>query len=243
MKTRILIFSSELAACFGRNKYISQEDAILRMIQRQKNELNKDEILFNKLSSQDKSDITNMAGKQDKTDDVLNSTKYTENKIKTEFVQKYNLNKEETESLIKHVKKIHYTEHGTKKEDSVRESVSDTLKINKDDKFRKKVIFEDEKYIVYVGGKSDGVSNVDGENVIVEIKNRMRKLFGYVPEYEKIQIFSYLYINECEKGLLIENHDKKSNKYDLLFDKKEWDDMIDSEIKNFLDIYNKVQCN
>lgn len=50
-------------------------------------------------------------------------------------------------------------------------------------------------------GKIDRVEDVDGEAVIVEIKNRMKRLFNKVPDYEQIQVQTYMQIVNLQVNL------------------------------------------
>ena len=55
-------------------------------------------------------------------------------------------------------------------------------------------------------GKVDGL-NEKGE--VVEIKNRVNKLFNELRSYEKPQIMSYMWMNKTNKGYMVENLRKK----------------------------------
>lgn len=50
-------------------------------------------------------------------------------------------------------------------------------------------------------GKIDRVEDIDGEAVIVEIKNRMKRLFNKVPDYEQIQVQTYMQIVNLQVNL------------------------------------------
>lgn len=56
-------------------------------------------------------------------------------------------------------------------------------------------------------GKIDGITQ-NGE--IVEIKNRINKLFNMLKDYEKPQIMTYLWMNKVQNGFLVENLKKKN---------------------------------
>jgi hypothetical protein len=62
-----------------------------------------------------------------------------------------------------------------------------------------KVWFAHAGYDVVVRGKVDGIS-ADGR--IVETKNRSRRLFGLIPQYEKVQLCAYMWLLEgqCTSG-------------------------------------------
>ena len=72
------------------------------------------------------------------------------------------------------------------------------------------------KVEIQIGDKSDNcvilVGKVDGLNEngeVVEIKNRVNKLFGELRGYEKPQIMSYMWMNDAKKGYMVENLNKK----------------------------------
>lgn len=57
-----------------------------------------------------------------------------------------------------------------------------------------------------VGGRVDAiaVSPDDGSTVVVELKNRIRRLFGTIPEYEKPQLATYMELTGAKTGCLVE---------------------------------------
>ena len=82
---------------------------------------------------------------------------------------------------------------------------------------------------MYVGGRCDAiVQNEDGTKRIIEIKNRMHKLFNKVREYERVQLMAYLYINGIKQGELVERYETQVRRYDV--DSKYWE-TITSEAK------------
>lgn len=70
----------------------------------------------------------------------------------------------------------------------------------------------------YLKGKIDGLATREtGENILVEIKNRTRALFGHLKDYEKPQIQTYLKLMGMEKGHLVE-HLKTKTQNDIVQD-------------------------
>ena len=58
----------------------------------------------------------------------------------------------------------------------------------------------------YLKGKIDALATTEsGENILVEIKNRTRSLFGHLKDYEKPQIQTYLKLMSLKKGHLVEH--------------------------------------
>jgi len=76
--------------------------------------------------------------------------------------------------------------------------------IKKDDLFIKRNIIEDVEhgFTIQIGGKIDGIRSTDG--AIIEVKNRMKKLFFELRDYEKVQLMCYLYLMKSPKGFLVE---------------------------------------
>ena len=86
------------------------------------------------------------------------------------------------------------THFGTKNETTglkkyIKESKENVKTVNK---FLKKYIFKTTKYKWSIGGRIDGIN--ESETTIIEIKNRVHKLFYNLREYEKVQIFAYMFI-------------------------------------------------
>ena len=51
------------------------------------------------------------------------------------------------------------------------------------------LVFTAKKNTWFIGGKIDGLTE---NNILIEIKNRMYRLFKTLRNYEKVQIFSYM---------------------------------------------------
>ena len=102
--------------------------------------------------------------------------------------------------------------------------------VSKDDVYRKRhvldVRFGDREVPVLVGGKCDGLAaGPDGGAAthLVEVKNRIYRLFGAVPEYERIQVTAYLYIYGLTNGTLVERFRDRTACHAIEFDQEFWD--------------------
>ena len=82
------------------------------------------------------------------------------------------------------------------------------------------------RYQVILRGKVDGMN----DEYVVETKNRTKRLFNMIPDYEKVQLNAYMFMTGKEKSLHIEcyNDDQNSVEYD--FDKLFWEDCLDKVI-------------
>ena len=113
-------------------------------------------------------------------------------------------------------------------------------KVLKISKFFKKnlCVYQNVEWII--GGKIDGLRE---DKIIVEVKNRVNKLFLKLRDYEKVQIFAYLYILNSEKAHLIEflnkNNDPKINILEVIYDHEYWEIEILSKIYRFIKFFHK----
>ncbi|MDF1867705.1 MAG: hypothetical protein P1U70_22995 [Saprospiraceae bacterium] len=68
---------------------------------------------------------------------------------------------------------------------------------------------------VYVGGRMDGkIKN----GKIIEVKNRMRRLFHTVRDYEKLQIMSYMFISKHGNATLVERFNDEMDTHEIEYD-------------------------
>jgi DNA mismatch repair ATPase MutS len=79
--------------------------------------------------------------------------------------------------------------------------------IIKDNKYYKIKLFEIDDINVFIGGKIDGINETGS---IIEVKNRVNKLFYELRSYEKVQIMCYMHLFKASEGHLVEAL-KKSN--------------------------------
>ena len=78
---------------------------------------------------------------------------------------------------------------------------------------------------VVLVGKVDGRFEETGE--IIEAKERRKRLFERVVEYEKVQIHSYMHLTKTLSGVLRERYDSKTMDHTVQFDESFWADVID----------------
>lgn len=101
-----------------------------------------------------------------------------------------------------------YTAYGTAREARVMERVRDMgIACREDPKFHKKA--EGQLPLPgggecpwYIGGRVDAVS--DDRTLVIEIKNRVNRLFYRVPEYERVQVQAYMHLLDIDRAMLVE---------------------------------------
>lgn len=248
----ICIYASELAVITGHNKYQSENDIILKLwkkyynsdYEKVKNNLRKMsgiEILeetnidyINRITKQENIDISKELKEclqSQNTCDLRKGKKTIIDKIS----KVSNINKKQ---LTETINQLTNTDFGTKNENKTVLQHGD-----KDFKllpnfYKKKVCkLEDEDW--YIGGRVDGMSKIDGLDTIVEVKNRVHRLFYKLRDYEKVQVYAYMFIHNIDRAQLIENYRKsdesKINTIDIKWEDNFWNDKIYPKIIYFID--------
>ena len=237
-RKQLVLYASEIAIITGDNSYQKLSDFLVKLWQKYDNDdfnncleslQSQHSVKF--VQTNDIENINNIEKKcginvQSEMKNILKNSKNAE-----EVVQKKNqlLKKVESQVTDKNLKKeleksvtnVVNTSYGIKNEDNVLQVYSKNrqITVHKVCEFRKRKIGNN----LYIGGKIDGLTQ-NGE--IVEIKNRMYKLFNNLREYERVQLQSYIYIFKLKKGYLVENFKDKINIIEELYDKKYMDSLI-----------------
>jgi hypothetical protein len=119
-----------------------------------------------------------------------------------------NLEEEERKLVEDVLKRNLYTTFGNMHEQAMLTYIQDTLGIEcaPDPTFYKKQIgtvkWGGAEVPWFVGGKIDAINS--SRTLVVEIKNRVNRLFHRVPFYEVVQVQSYLDLLDVEQGCLVE---------------------------------------
>jgi len=133
------------------------------------------------------------------------------NSIKKDIMKKVeNLDETKKMEITKCINNVTNTNFGIKNENDIAVLYNKLtgLTIVKDNKYKKVEIGQfDDNISFYLGGKIDGLCMENGS--IIEIKNRVNKLFYELRDYEKVQLMCYLFIFKTQKGHLVEAFKKK----------------------------------
>ena len=246
---KVTIIASELAIITGHNTYENIQKAIDSVLNRSKivkKYIPKSKIEESLLSLSEK-DLKCI--KNELKIDENSSLKQVENMIKQQVMTK-SLNENITEDQSKKkadevlmampvlnkclessVKQDLRMKRGNIKEDKNLDKTQQKRNIVIDS--RNSQMYERELYIdpegrfsVFLRGKVDGMN----DEYVVETKNRTKRLFNMIPDYEKVQLNAYMFMTGKEKALHIEcyNDDQNSVEYD--FDKLFWEDCLDKVV-------------
>ena len=246
---------SEIAIITGDNKFKTKRDFLLDYWKKSEKEDFKkyqnltsfikenDEEIIDKISKSNSIDIQSdlQLCKKSRTINDLNEHKKN-------IMRKINeLPPEEKREIEKSITNVTNTKFGIKNEFDVLKlyELKTGTSIIKDNIFRKRQILnyklanDNEKQIqIYIGGKIDGINNDNG--CIIEIKNRIHKLFYDLRDYEKVQLMCYIYLFDKKSGHLVEAIKKNDgtiiNIIELEYDEKYMNNIID-KIYNFVRFY------
>jgi len=215
-----LLFNiSELAIVTGDNPYKTKRDYLIDFWKKHDkcdyekhvklaNFVKEDDYdIINKITNSNGIDIKKELGASIKSKNTVEL-----NEVKKEIFKKMEgLNEDIKKEITKSLNNVTNTKFGTSNEHDVTKLYAEMTgsSIIKDDKYRKKIIYEHENFKIVIGGKIDGFNNENGS--IIEIKNRIHKLFYTLRDYEKVQIMAYLHLFKANVGHLVEAHKKENN--------------------------------
>jgi hypothetical protein len=241
---RIIIRPSEIAAIVDRHRYKTRDEVFGEMWKRYSPENFKGEtkddrarVVFknNAAASQIMQKTTYARPKN--SDDVQKILSNATNEINAT-----SLDSEQKKDAIEFVRKEVYTRHGTRSEDKTADAVEKTEKttLNRDPSFYESpvVTIKDNNYVIV--GKIDRVERKDdGSEILVEIKNRINRLFNSVPEYEEIQIQCYLQLLNLENARLIEQFNNQVMSHDIVRNEFLWNQCIFPQLLEFCEEFNE----
>ena len=173
-----------------------------------------------------------------KTKDVQSLSDNQENIIK----KCQNMNHDDLSKLKSSIISKTNTNFGTRFEGNSIEIYQQKFntQVNLTTKFFKKKIGSSNNIDWFMGGKIDGITN---DKILIEVKNRTKKLFYNLRDYEKVQVMVYLKILDLKKAHLVEslkNNKEEMNMIEIDFDADFWKQEILKKIVlfiNFFDIF------
>lgn len=139
------------------------------------------------------------------------------------------LNKDDQLVLSQHIRKTIFTNHGHKHEEVAAKFAKQSLV--EDDTLYKLKICTIGQLRFEVWGSIDRIQeNDDGTTTLVEIKNRVRRLFRHVTDYEAVQCQVYMQLVDLDQCKLIERYNHQQ-RYDIINrDRVEWSEAIKPDL-------------
>jgi hypothetical protein len=213
----VCIYASQVAMCIGANKHKKISEAVELMWQRIAPASFEAAMTRNTMKTEDElaEDIIRAHAKvRGLVDLTLTSACDSSDQVARQYhsvsrdLQAVPLPEEDRKLVEDVLKRNLYTTYGNKHEHRVLAYVRDTLGIRcrEDPTFYKRLQGTCAgpwgSFQWFVGGKIDAIS--EDRELLVEIKNRVNRLFYRVPFYEAVQVQAYLHLLDIERGVLVE---------------------------------------
>lgn len=223
----VTISASDVAACIGKNPYKSPDEIRTKILAKygaDKTVKTKDQeveaLLANHADAQSLLvAITESAG----VASAASVRQHVKEKLQSLQVD---CTVEERKQIEKYMYSKAATIHGTKSEDRTADCLG--ANVARDETFYTYPLLTCMNVRFQIVGKIDRMqTEADGSKTIIEIKNRVRGLFGKVKEYEEIQVQTYMQLVGVERAQLIEQDQStgKINSYNLMRDETWWKEM------------------
>lgn len=216
--------SSQVAACIGKNPYEPQCDILEKMWKSENKESYFAALSRNnpkKSLQQDQKDL-HTAMKSESGITIANitddATLSVSDKVSTiESSESKDLTDNQARVLKRHTKSTVGTRHGIKNEhDALKIYCTHTGHITKRDYSIYKMSINSQ---LLLKGKVDAVVDNPKISKLVEIKNRTRRLFGVVKDYEYVQVQCYLHLMAFSSADLVEHFKGDINIFLVEYDK------------------------
>jgi hypothetical protein len=248
--TKIIVYASQIPACIGANKYAKPAEAFEKLWQRvapqsfknalARHALKTDDQRLDEIVAQHVSVASAVKDAESLADRVRASPEVAKAYVAASKAIEPTLSAADTKVVDAAIRKTMFTSFGTRNESDIFEAVRGRLKfdIERDESFKHVVIGDIDGIEWGIGGRIDGIS-VDG-NTVVEIKQRINRLFGVAPPYEYVQIQCYLHmIESATQGVLVECYcppqgGRIMNVIPVDKDDEVWDDDIRPKLEAFV---------
>ena len=191
-----------------------------------------------KVESMKKKILKNFDNKKNKSEvkKILENLDELKNNKNNIIKKLENETKEEKKELKKNLDSLGNRNFGINHENQVLRLFEEKrgIRVMEDTKFYKRNLFSTESLKWMIGGRIDGITE---DGTIIEIKNRIYRLFYRLRDYERIQIQTYMYIFRAENGVLVESRNGNINMIDVEFNEAKYENII-NKIKNFANFFN-----
>lgn len=212
----VCVYASNVAACIGLNQYKMPHEAFEDMWRKldptgydaalkRNSALSKDQEI-QKVLEENAELAKTVRRATAKRHDHSSQTTETVDDV-TSSIRALNLPPEKERIVQQHAQSAVFTKYGIGREDAVYQRLAEMgLELEKYAAFKKMKIGEvccpTRPTPWYIGGKIDAITTA--RDCIVEIKNRVRKLFGTVVGYENVQIQTYMHAFDVDSARLAE---------------------------------------
>jgi len=245
----VILYASQIAACIGCNRHKKPAEAMESMWERMAPESYRDALRrtgctteAERVQSIIQQDAVVRTVIDESTLACLHSqdvaVKYD---AASKIISRMDMSAEDRKVVDSTVKRNLYTNYGTASEHHALVKVREMLGINArtDDTFYKAHVCDVDGIGLWVGGKIDAIT--EDRSLVIEIKNRIRRLFYKVPFYEIIQLQTYLQLLDVSRGAVVEclttPHDSLINVVPVRRDRELWSNTIVPKMRAFVRVF------
>lgn len=256
----LCVYASQAAACIGENRHKKLCDAAEAFWERADARSYREAMTRNGIVTDDEilcraehshpevSDMLRMAAKNvDSSTEVADKYAALANKF-NEFADVNKIDEETRRVVDDALRKTSYTTYGNARESHVFRYIRDAMGIDcvEDPTFYKihagTIRNDHGEFPWYIGGKIDGISS--DRKLLIEIKNRVNRLFRKPPSYEVVQVQTYLHLLDIDRGVLVEcmrtHTDEGDTRQDVnamsvVRDVRKWNEEIFPKLEGFVD--------
>ena len=202
MLRSVCIYASQLASCIGYNRFKKQSDALESVWQRVDPISFRDALARNGIKTQEEA-VRDLMTSNDTVRTILVEAEDAQTKTSGDVARGYEassqkllaetaLDREDRRLVDDALRKSLYTSFGNRQESVALDHVQGGVQCHPDDTFYRQHVLDVDGVTVFVGGKMDAIS--DDGHTIIELKNRINRLFYRIPMYEIIQVQAYLHV-------------------------------------------------
>ena len=229
---RVTLKASEVAAIIGRNPYKPPNEVRDELWKKYwpgtfKGKTKNDRAYEALSASEDAREALNSArAVHTKSSDEAESV-FVKAKAKIEADE--NLTTTQKTEVTDFIRSQVYTGHGTRSEDKTSDKVEkdEGVRLIRDDSFYNLDVCEIDGNSFRIVGKIDRIEEKpDGSKTLVEIKNRTKRFFNVVPDYEYIQIQTYLQMLNLEKARLVQQFNSEVRSHAIARNDSFWFDEV-----------------
>ena len=238
---KIILKASDISSIIGKNQYKKPAEIIDNLWNKYKPDTFEGKTKEQEaLGAIEKCQLTKELLKDSKTYKSINSSD-VEQKFKAvaNQIDLYSkLRGEDKNNATEYLRKILYTNHGMRHEDTTASKYDDLIV---DEKFYTYDVCSLEGTVYQIVGRIDRIrENDDGSRTVVEIKNTSRGLFRTVRDYEEIQCQTYMEMLNVPKCELIEQYNDSTLGYYINRDVMKWKSEIRPKIISFCEYFHSL---
>lgn len=148
------------------------------------------------------------------------------------------------EEILKEFRSKIHKKYGTVSEEKTSKKImtETSTTLVEDKKYYTESIWDNEDIFFILRGRVDRIeTTLTGEKILIEIKNRMYKLYSYVPKYELIQVQIYLKMLDLENAKLVEQYRDEIYTHKIKRNAKMYNEVIMPQLIEFCKkIYDNI---